>query len=99
MSHLPPGRRILLWTQRTLLAILALSALTYVGDFATFQLRGKPLSQVAVSSYMAAPLKDNKTELYFEGRGPQPCALSLFPQSGYTPCWYLRRHPIYAEQP
>jgi hypothetical protein len=97
MTKLPPGRLIQLWTQRTLLAVVALGALIYVGDFALFQLRGKPLGQVDVSRYMAAPLKDNKTELYFEGRGPQPCALSLFPQAGLTPCWYLRRHPLYAE--
>jgi hypothetical protein len=46
---------------------------------------------------MAAPLKGNKTEFYYEGTGPVACAKSLFPQNGSNPCWYVRRHPLYAE--
>jgi hypothetical protein len=98
-SGLPLGRRLILWTQRILLGILAGCALVYIGDCAIFAVRGSPLDQVSVSSYMAAPLKGNKTEYYFEGSGPMPCALALFSQAGWKPCWYLRRHPLYAEKP
>ena len=93
------GRRIVQWTQRVVLGIVALCALVYVGDFVLFLLRGKPQGQVQVTNYMAAPEKDSKTELYFEGSGPMSCARALFPQSGLTPCWYLSRHPLYAEKP
>lgn len=89
---------ILLRTLRqAAIAAVAAAALLYLGDFAIFQLRGKPHDQVVVSRYMAAPLKGNKTEYYFEGTGPEDCAIALFPQSGWKPCWYLRRHPVYAE--
>src|SRR5271165_2552129 len=93
-----PGQMILRWLALTLLAMLAAAALVYVGDYAAFLLRGQPLDQVNVTRYMAAPLKGNKTEFYFEGRGPMSCAKSLFPQNGLTPCWYLRRHPLYSEK-
>jgi len=92
-----PGQMILRWLALVLLAILAAAALIYLGDYLIFLLRGRPLDQVTVTRYMAAPLKGNKTELYFEGTGPLSCAKALFPQNGWSPCWYLRRHPLYAE--
>ena len=92
-----PGGIILRWLALTLLAILAAAALTWVGDYAVFLLRGQPLDQVTVTRYMAAPLKGNKTEFYYEGTGPVSCAKALFPQNGSNPCWYVRRHPLYAE--
>ena len=95
--RLTPGQRILRWLALTVLAILGAAALTYVGDYAIFLLRGQPLDQVTVTRYMAAPLKGNKTEFYYEGTGPVSCAKALFPQNGSNPCWYVRRHPLYAE--
>lgn len=93
-----PAQLIFRWTAGILLAILAAGAFIYVGDYAVFLLRGQPLGQVNVTRYMAAPLKGNKTELYYEGSGPLSCAKALFPQNGWQPCWYLRRHPLYAEK-
>lgn len=92
-----PGQMILRWLALSLLAIVAATALVYVGDYLIFLVRGQPLDQVTVTRYMAAPLKGNKTEYYFEGTGPLSCAKALFPQNGWSPCWYLRRHPLYAE--
>jgi hypothetical protein len=92
-----PAQMILRWLALTILAILAAAALLFVGDYVVFFLRGKPSGQVTVTSYMAAPLKGNKTEFYYEGTGPVSCSRSLFPQNGWQPCWYLRRHPLYAE--
>jgi hypothetical protein len=92
-----PGRLILRWLALTLLSILAAAALAFVGDYAVFLLRGQPLDQVTVTRYMAAPLKGDKTEFYYEGTGPVSCAKALFPQNGSNPCWYVRRHPLYAE--
>jgi len=88
---------ILRWIALTLLGILAVAALIFVGDYVVFLVRGKPLDQVNVTRYMAAPLKGNKTEYYYEGSGPLSCSKSLLPQSGWQPCWYLRRHPLAAE--
>lgn len=89
---------LLRWTGWVLLSILALAALVYVGDYVIFLLRGQPLGQMNVTRYMAAPLKGNKTEYFYEGSGPMNCAKALLPQAGSPPCWYLRRHPLYAEK-
>jgi hypothetical protein len=90
---------ILRWLGYSLLGVLGIAALVYIGDCAVFYLRGKPQDQVTVSRYLAMPLKGNKTEYYFEGTQPMPCARALFPQAGANPCWYVRRHPLYAENP
>jgi len=47
---------------------------------------------------MSTPLKGDKTEYFYEGTGPVSCSESLFPQSGWQPCWYLRKHPLSSEQ-
>jgi len=83
---------LLKWTERVLLGAVALSALTYAGDYLVFTLRGKPLDQVTVNRYLAVPLKGNKTEFDFQGSQPSTCARAIFPQGGWSPCWYLRRH-------
>jgi len=93
------GGRILGWIGRILLVAAILLATVYVGDFVVFSLRGKPMDQVTVSRYMAAPLKNNKTAYYFESSGPEPCARALFPQAGHSACWTLKRHPLVADQP
>ncbi len=93
------GKVILRWVGRVIFVGTLLLAAVYVGDFAIFSVRGKPLDQVVVNRYMAAALKGNKTAYYFESSGPEPCARSLFPQGGRTACWQLRRHPVIADQP
>lgn len=100
LDHVPAHSAtgmILRWIALTLLGILAVAALIFVGDYAIFLVRGQPLDQVIVTRYMAAPLKGNKTEYYYEGSGPLSCAKALFPQNGWQPCWYLRKHPLAAE--
>ncbi len=92
-----PGPMIFRWVALTLLGIVASAALVYLGDYVIFLVRGQPLDQITVTRYMAAPLKGNKTELYYEGTGPMSCSKSLFPQNGWSPCWYLRRHPLAAD--
>ncbi len=93
------GRMILRWLGRIALGIGVALAVVYVGDFVVFSMRGKPMDQVMVSRYMAAPLKGHKTAYYFESSGPEPCTRSLFPQAGRSACWKLRRHPLVADQP
>ena len=86
------------WLRRIAFTIVGLAALIYVGDFAIFTLRGKPTGQIVVSRYLETPLKGNKTEYFFEGTGPMPCARALFPQAGASACWYLQRHTTYADK-
>jgi|SRR5271170_6901061 len=96
-SHSATGI-ILRWLALGVLSILAVAALIYLGDYVIFLLRGQPTDKVTVTRYMTAPLKGaNQTEYYYEGTGPVSCAKALFPQNGWNPCWYVRRHPLYAE--
>jgi hypothetical protein len=92
---LPPVRRkgsLLRWAERVFLGTVALLALLYGGDWSVFALRGRPTDRILVNSYLAVPLKGNKTEFDFQGAQAAPCARAIFPQSGMPPCWYLRRH-------
>jgi hypothetical protein len=45
-----------------------------------------------VSHFVSAPLKGQKQEIDYVGSEDVPCSLSIYPQDGFTPCWYLRRH-------
>ena len=90
-------KRMLRWLGLGVLALLGAAALIYLGDTALFYLRDQPKDQINVTRYMATPLKGNKTEFFYEGTGPYSCARALFSQGGMDPCWYRRRHPLYAE--
>lgn len=77
-------------------ALLCAGALLYAGDWLVFRIRlargASAFGSVTVNAYYAVPEKNGKTEYDFQSSGPQPCANSIFPQDGYLPCWYLRRH-------
>lgn len=85
------------WLGICALTVAGLAALIYVGDTALFYLRGKPQDQVAVTRYLATPLKDHKTEYLYEGEGNVSCSKTIFPQGGMDPCWYRKKHPLYSE--
>jgi hypothetical protein len=91
-------RFLLRWLGKISFVVVAAAAIVYVGDFAIFSLRGRPMDQVVVNRYLETPEKGNKTEYFFEGTGPMPCARALFTQAGAQPCWYLRRHTTYADK-
>jgi hypothetical protein len=65
----------------------------YGGDYAIFKLRGSPISKVTVNRYVTIPLKGRKSEFDYLGTLDVPCSVSLFAQSGQSPCWQLRRNP------
>ncbi len=81
------------WLLRLILAFAVCFVVAWIGDSATFYLRGKPTSSVTVSRYMGVPLKGQKTEFDYLGTADVPCSRSLFPQGGNDPCWHLRRNP------
>ena len=79
-----------------LIALLALAAL-YAGDYlsARFRIPGnrQTLATVQVQTLYATPQKDGRVESWVGDTDSETCIRSLFPHLGYTPCWYLARHP------
>ncbi len=78
--------------RRVVLAVLILSAAGYLGDWAVYRMRGSPNAKVTVSHFISASLKNNKQEIDYLGSEDVLCSITIFPQDGRTPCWYLRRH-------
>jgi len=78
-----------------LIALLALAGL-YAGDYlsARYRIPGnrQTLGSVQVQTTYAVRLKDGRIEYMLGDTDTQTCVRSLFPQLGYTPCWYLSRH-------
>jgi hypothetical protein len=81
------------WLLRIVVAIAAISLVTFAIDWTVYKLRGSPHSTVTVSQFLSVPLKGQKTEYEYLGAVDESCSVSLFPQDGQTPCWYLRRNP------
>lgn len=80
------------WLRILVLTVVALAAATYLGDWAVFKFRGSPSAKITVSHFVSAPLKNNKQEIDYLGSEETPCSISMFPQAGENPCWYLRDH-------
>lgn len=98
MSILPGPVKTLV--VRVLVGLVVLLCLVYIADYLQFQYRlhrnRQPYGTVTVQTMYAiaekAPRGSQKTEYTSGSTQDQTCANSLFPQSGYTPCWYLRRN-------
>jgi hypothetical protein len=79
-----------------LTAILSLATL-YAGDYlsARYRIPGnrQTLGTVQVQTLYATPQKNGRVESWVGNIDPETCLNSLFPHLGYTPCWYLARHP------
>jgi hypothetical protein len=80
------------WRRLTAFWLLGAAITLYAGDWLAFNLRGDPTERVMVGHFLSAPLKDNKEELDYLGSEEELCSVSLLPQGGHVPCWYLRRH-------
>jgi hypothetical protein len=78
------------------LSLAALLALTYAADYARIRYKvaakQNPFGSVKVYRYYAVEEKARKTEYVFDRADTETCVHSLFPQLGYNPCWYVRRH-------
>jgi len=79
------------WLEWAAVVLLAGFVALYAGDWAVYKLRGSPHSQVTVNRYVTIPLKGRKMEYDYQGTVEVPCAVSLFPQEGRSPCWRVRR--------
>jgi len=84
------------WLRIAVMALMGLAALSYLADFAVFRLRGSPQQKLKVSHFISVPLNggpnEDKQEIDYLGSEDTPCSITLYPQDGMTPCWYLRRH-------
>lgn len=68
--------------------------LLYAGDYLSVRYRipnREPLGVVQIQRYYAVRQKDRKTEYYFLDPETRQCVHSLFPQLGFSPCWYVSR--------
>ena len=78
---------------RVVFFLLAALIVVYVGDFLLARLHGNAgLGSVDVQIMWAIKQKDGRIDYELGDRETRPCVHSLFPHSGYTPCWYLTRH-------
>lgn len=83
--------------KRALIIVAAAAALVYIVDFAQFRIRlsggnsGAAFGVVKVQPFYAIPHKDGKAEYMFGDPQNQTCVRALFPHSGFSPCWYVKR--------
>jgi hypothetical protein len=80
------------WAGWIAAALAGAAVVLYAGDWLVYNLRGSRTETVEVSHFLSAPLKNDKEELDYLGSEEVACSVSLFPQGGHSPCWYLRRH-------
>lgn len=74
-----------------LIAVASLCAL-YFADAIVLRLSRQPHGEVQIRRYYAMPLKGGKTEFGDAGVEKDTCVHSVFPHSGFAPCWYAIRH-------
>ena len=82
----------------SIIALCVLLVVFYAGDDAVLHIRmargGEAAALSTVTTFYAAPIKGGKMSIYYDDPQSQPCVRSIFPQLGYAPCWYLRRHAV-----
>jgi hypothetical protein len=81
---------------RLMIAICASAIFAFATDLCVFRYRvfrhSNPFGSVTVQVYYAIQEKNSRTEYIYKSTDQQTCANSLFPHSGFQPCWYARRH-------
>jgi hypothetical protein len=79
------------------LTVVGAAVVAYLLDYAVFRIRAaarrNAYGSVTVNHYYAVLQKNGKTQLIFDPPQAQTCVNTLFPHSGWLPCWYLSRHP------
>ena len=79
------------------ISLLALACATYGVDYGILRYRLtrnlSPYANVSVLVYYAIQEKNGRTEYASASTEQQTCVNTLFPHSGVSPCWYVRRHP------
>ena len=87
-----------LFAKRVAQGVLAALLILFLCDYAYFHLRllharpADPLETFTAPRLYAIAEKGRKTAYELDAQNPEQtlvCAHSLFPQGGYSPCWYL----------
>ena len=86
-------------SKRILAAAVSLLALVYFGDYLSVRIRmmhpkpADPFESMKSLRVLAIPEKNGKTEYEVDAQNPEQtvtCVHSLFPHSGFSPCWYVK---------
>jgi hypothetical protein len=86
-------------SKRVLAAAVSLLALVYLGDYLSVRIRmlhakpADPFESIKSLRVLAIPEKNGKTEYEVDAQNPEQtvtCVHSLFPHSGFSPCWYVK---------
>lgn len=80
----------------SLIVLISVCVFVYAVDYVIWRYKlatgHAPYGTVMVQFYYAIEEKSGKTEYDYQPPQPDTCVNSLFPHSGYAPCWYQRKH-------
>lgn len=83
---------------RAAIGLVAATLVAYIVDAIQVRVRlatgGPAKAYDTVTVLYAAGLKGSKYEIYTDQPDSETCSRTLFPQMGYSPCWYLREHAM-----
>lgn len=84
--------------KRIVVAAMIVLALIYVVDYLLLRHKMSNTDQTVafgtVTSFYGTATKDGKMEIFTDQPQSETCAHSLFPHSGYRPCWYASRGTV-----
>jgi hypothetical protein len=84
----------LAYLTRALVVLLILIGIAFFLDYRKLHNSQNAYGSVEIHRYYAVGLKNKKTDYSSGDSEIQTCVNSVFPHSGYYPCWYLRRHNV-----
>jgi hypothetical protein len=85
--------------RRILIGVALVLGIIYGGDYLYVRVRmlhatpTVPFESLKTLRVLAIPEKNGKTEYEVDAQNPEQtvtCVHSLFPHSGFSPCWYVR---------
>jgi hypothetical protein len=88
----------ILFTRILVVAVAALAVL-FISDYLSVRIRAfhpkaaDPFESIKALRVLAIPEKNGKTSYEVDAQNPEQtvtCVHSLFPHSGYSPCWYVK---------
>ena len=81
--------------KRIIVAVLVLVVAVYAVDFLLLRHKMSSADQKiafgTITTFYATPTKDGRMEVFTDQPQTETCVHSLFPHSGYRPCWYASR--------
>jgi hypothetical protein len=90
-------QRLITRLKRLLIFAIVLTAVTYAGDFTLLHIRmiwakpGSPFDSVHLERVVAIQRKNGLYDIMSAPPEDRACVHSLFPHSGVSPCWYVKR--------